>query len=141
MRIPLTLAAFLVTGLVLACTRVPLGLGETTYRDYCVSCHGTAGKGDGPLAAGLSRAPADLTTITARHGGTFPLAAVMSQIDGYSRGLHGAAGDDAMVMPEFGTILAGKTVLYDVGDGIDTPTPERLAALAEYLRSLQRAPL
>ena len=58
----------------------------------------------------------------------------MSQIDGYRRA---RAGD--VVMPEFGAALqAGELVLFDTGDGIVSPTPERLVDLALYLRSIQR---
>lgn len=30
------------------------------FQNYCAGCHGTAGRGDGPLAARLSRSPRDL---------------------------------------------------------------------------------
>lgn len=35
--------------------------GKRIYTTFCASCHGTAGKGDGPAAKGLTPAPADLT--------------------------------------------------------------------------------
>jgi putative copper export protein/mono/diheme cytochrome c family protein len=38
-----------------------VGIGRAAYAQHCVSCHGPGGKGDGPLAAGLSEPPADLT--------------------------------------------------------------------------------
>ena len=62
------------------------------------------------------------------------MARVMSVIDGYSR-----ARDGNVTMPEFGIDLqAGPLVLYDSGDGRRTPTPSKLVALAEYLRTIQR---
>ncbi len=107
--------------------------GRALFQDNCVGCHGTGGRGDGPAAAGLDRRPADLTGISRRNGGTFPMARVMSVIDGYSRAQHGA-----QVMPEFGEVLdGGQTVLADTGDGIMTPAPADLVAIAEYLRSIQ----
>ncbi|MFM2355487.1 MAG: hypothetical protein RLZZ528_1223 [Pseudomonadota bacterium] len=105
--------------------------GQELFGQYCVTCHGTGAKGDGPVAGDLPRAPADLTTIAARNGGTFPMITVMSKIDGYTK------GDDA-AMPELGVTLSeGELVLTDLGDGTETPTPARLLALAEYLRSIQ----
>jgi mono/diheme cytochrome c family protein len=45
--------------------------GVDTYKAYCATCHGPQGKGDGPAAAALKKAPADLTTIAKRHDGKF----------------------------------------------------------------------
>lgn len=105
--------------------------GADLFAQYCTTCHGDGGKGDGPTAADLPKPPADLTKIAARNGGTFPMVAVMSKIDGYTK------GDDA-AMPELGiTLSEGPMVRADLGDGVETPTPARLLALAEYLKSIQ----
>lgn len=37
-----------------------LASGEQLYLNYCASCHGNEGAGDGPAAAALNPAPADL---------------------------------------------------------------------------------
>jgi mono/diheme cytochrome c family protein len=102
------------------------------YADYCAACHGATGKGDGIAAAGLSKKPADLTQLAARNGGEFPTTRVMAQIWGYAK----AKGRG--VMPDFAPMMTGDLVPYDGGDGIQTPTPERLVALAEYLKTLQK---
>ncbi len=120
-----------VVGLVVAaCQNVPtteVEVARQNYVDYCAACHGADGRG----AASLNVPPPDLTTLSARNGGTFPLVAVMSQIDGYTRG--------AGAMPEFGAyLLDDRTVLVETSPGVQTPTPERLVAMARYLESLQR---
>jgi mono/diheme cytochrome c family protein len=56
--------------------------GKTLYMLRCASCHGESGKGDGPAAVALKNPPANLTTISKKHGGTFPRADVMQFIDG-----------------------------------------------------------
>lgn len=38
-----------------------LALGQTTYLEYCIQCHGVDGKGKGPAAQGLLPPPRDLT--------------------------------------------------------------------------------
>jgi mono/diheme cytochrome c family protein len=107
--------------------------GQDLYAEFCVACHGVSGKGDGPDAAVLARKPADLTKLAARNGGTFPMMDVLSTIDGYTRARHGN-----LTMPEFGVMMEDQpSVMVDTGDGILTPTPEPLAALADYLRTLQ----
>lgn len=58
----------------------------------------------------------------------------MSVIDGYTR-----RGDRSSVMPELGVALQeGPLVMLDTGDGVMTPTPANLVALANHLETLQR---
>ncbi|MBL8951822.1 MAG: cytochrome c [Myxococcaceae bacterium] len=40
--------------------------GESLFSQRCAACHGAGGKGDGPAAAGLKPAPADLTSQAVR---------------------------------------------------------------------------
>ena len=106
--------------------------GAQDYAAYCSACHGSGGMGDGELAAELAKKPANLTLLAAKNGGTFPTTRVMAQIWGYA----GKKGQD--VMPDFGPLLDGELVLYDGGDGIETPTPVRLVQIAEYVKGLQK---
>ena len=104
--------------------------GRSDFVALCSGCHGADAKG-GTATAALGKAPADLTRIAARNGGTFDYTAVMSRIDGYTR------NDAGQVMPDFGMLLEGESVLVDLGDGTLTPTPARLFGLAQYLASIQ----
>ncbi|MDB6176148.1 cytochrome c [Paracoccus sp. Z330] len=121
-----------VAGVIVACAPdAQITTARKDYQQFCADCHGRDGKGDGALAASLDPRPADLTQIAARNGGSFPESRVMSHIDGYTTGTTHSA------MPAFGDLLEGRTVLYDSGDGIETPTPWRLVALMEYLEGMQ----
>ena len=128
----LVFAALLLAGCV---PQQPSGpSGRSLFEANCAACHGAAGRGDGPAAAGLPKVPADLSRIAARRGGAFPMAEVMSTINGYFR-------PDDSVMPHFGVvdeISGGAKVMLDTGDGIASPAPEGLVALADYLKTLQR---
>lgn len=106
--------------------------GAGDFAAFCAGCHGAGGRGDGEMAAGLTQAPADLTQLAAGNGGVFPTTRVMAQVWGYTGGR-----DGERVMPKFAALLDGPLVPYDGGDGIMTPTPERLVALAEHLKALQ----
>lgn len=126
--------AALILALLSACTALPLPYfnGRTVYGENCVTCHGVAGFGDGPMAAQLPTAPPDLTRLSLENGGQFPRNRVLSHIDGYAR-VEGASG----AMPEFGLILLGENILIETGEGVVTPTPKSLIAVTNYIESLQ----
>lgn len=46
--------------------------GPDLFRAYCASCHGSDGKGDGPVAPILRTPPSNLTSIAKRNRGVFP---------------------------------------------------------------------
>jgi cytochrome c553 len=106
--------------------------GADDFISFCSACHGAGGKGDGEVAATLATRPADLTRLSARNDGAFPMTRVMAKIWGYTGGQ-----SDAAVMPQFAALLDSDLVPYDSGDGILTPTPLRLVQIAEHIRALQ----
>lgn len=119
-----------------ACVDQEAPTGAEDFAMFCAACHGMGGRGDGDMAAVLDRKPADLTRLSARNAGVFPGTRVMAKIWGYT----GVTPDhvaDRSPMPDFGPLLQGDLVPYDGGDGIATPTPERLVQLAEHVRRLQ----
>ena len=113
----------------------PTPSGPQDFAMLCAPCHGASGQGDGPDAAGLTKAPANLTLLAAANGGEFPMARVMGHIWGYTE-VTGQA-EPGRVMPDFGGLLDSDLVLFDSGDGISTPTPSRLVELGVYLKSIQ----
>lgn len=106
------------------------------YADYCAGCHGAGGT-PGPIAQELKLHPVSLADLTMMNDGNFPEARVMSKIVGHRE--HGEMiGAEAGDMPPFEALLDGPVVLYDTGDGIQTPTPIRLVRLMEYIKSMQQ---
>lgn len=106
--------------------------GKRLYNENCAACHGQKGQGDGQYADSLLKPPADLSALSENNDGEFPRNYVISTMDGYARGDHFSGA-----MPEFGVKLAGSDVLMETGDGVVTPTPKALVALADYIESLQ----
>jgi len=101
--------------------------GAELYKAYCAVCHGKDAKGDGPMSKSLKSAPADLTRIAARNGGSFPVTRVRRVISG-EQPL--AAGHGTHEMPIWGPIFS------QVGPDVDLGRL-RIDNLARYIESLQ----
>lgn len=97
--------------------------GADSYRTYCASCHGVDGKGNGPAASALKKAPPDLTQIAKRNHGEFPAFRITHIIDGSEvLAVHGSRE-----MPIWGDYFRDKLLLE-----------LREHNLTEYLRSIQQ---
>lgn len=95
------------------------------FTTYCAVCHGTEGKGNGPAASALTKAPADLTKISARNGGTWPDTKVRRFIAGADT----IAAHGTRDMP----------IWSDLFRSLNANTAEiRVAALTEYLKKMQQ---
>lgn len=97
------------------------------FREYCAACHGSQGRGDGPAAAALKMVPADLTTISARNGGTFP----GTKVRRYIEGLDEIPAHGSREMPIWGQVMRQMS-------GGDTTVTMRVEALAKYIEGMQR---
>jgi hypothetical protein len=49
---------------------------------YYSACHGAHGRSDAPVAPAFQPPPADLTRMTQRHDGRFPVAEIIAASDG-----------------------------------------------------------
>ena len=58
--------------------------GHGIFMDRCGACHGEDGKGNGPAVGMLKIAPADLTFLAKRNGGTFPVERVKEILGGWA---------------------------------------------------------
>lgn len=74
--------------------------GKKLFTQYCASCHGTDGKGQGSVAIALKGAPPDLTMLQAPSQ-KFPFYEVQTKIDGEKAvTAHGTSR-----MPVWGTVF------------------------------------
>lgn len=111
-------------------------LGQQEYLSNCASCHGKAGKGDGPLRAWLTKAPSDLTTLGKRNGGALPVQLVWEMLDGRSASDAGPHG--SREMPVWGSTYRAQALANPSTAG----APEwyvrgRIVALIDYLERIQ----
>jgi mono/diheme cytochrome c family protein len=103
--------------------------GKLLYGIYCQSCHGSEGRGDGPMARSLKPRPADLTVLSRNNGDEFPLARVLLSIDGRSR----VPGQRKGHMPIWGLSLQEADADINQEDEVR----EKIEYLIEYLKSIQ----
>ncbi len=101
--------------------------GAEVFRAYCASCHGAAGKGDGPVAPALKVPPADLTTLARRNGGRFPAVRVFQSVEGSAAfPAHGSRE-----MPVWGTVLRQRS------GSSEAQVKLSVRNLTNYIESLQ----
>lgn len=100
--------------------------GRDSFELYCASCHGTGGKGDGPLARELRTRPADLTVVTRVNDGVFPREALRGFITGTGRSV---AAHGPTQMPIWGPLFR----MFES----DPRVRERIENLVSYVESIQ----
>lgn len=102
--------------------------GKQMYQNYCASCHGATGIGNGSAAPALKIAPANLSRLTAQNKGVFPgehVAAVLQF--GSANPAHGS-----MDMPIWGDLFSTMGP-----DGRDEGKL-RIRNITDYLKTLQK---
>lgn len=109
------------------------GAGAALYAQHCVSCHGPRADGHGTMREVLLVQPSDLTTLTARHGGTFPVERVAQRIDGRDPLVsHGSS------MPVYGDFFdTTRQIAVRTGAGQPVMVSQPVADLVVFLQSLQ----
>jgi copper transport protein len=110
--------------------QVALGRGRMLYQQNCLSCHGVAGRGDGPVGRSLNPRPADLRAHVTQHpdGQLF---------DWVTNGVPGSA------MPAFRDTISAedrwRLIGFIKGFAEDGPAPAQTAA-AELRRTAPGGP-
>ncbi|MDF0599383.1 cytochrome c [Psychromarinibacter sp. C21-152] len=107
--------------------------GAELYVQYCATCHGPSGRGDGPMSEILNATVPDLTRLAENNDGAFPMLEVIHIIDGRT-GLRGHGGP----MPTYGDIFTAEIGGGEPGDrGTALETRGRILSVALYLESIQ----
>jgi mono/diheme cytochrome c family protein len=106
--------------------------GKRLYDEFCMACHGAAGKGAGEIADLLTVDVPDLTHLADRNDGAFPMLEVIHIIDGRT-GIRAHGGP----MPLYGSMFSNQSALAGTGYGSVIETRGRILSLAMYLESIQ----
>ena len=115
------------TGTTAHATSSEISRGHSLYLQYCASCHGLAGEGDGPMARALTTPPANLRRLSERLGNPLPEDRVARYIDGRDEvKAHGPRD-----MPVWGRRF------HDESGGDEHQAQKRIAELVAFLQSIQ----
>ena len=113
-------------------------IGENEFIKSCAACHGESAKGDGPVAAVLTKPPPDLRLISQRNSGNFPTNKIYHLIEGNAAlGPHGSKQ-----MPVWGdrygveAIVQMRNVPHDISK--EAIVHGRILSLVYYLDSIQK---
>lgn len=107
--------------------------GKVLFEQSCAGCHGGNGDGGGEISKVLNIETPDLTTLSARHDGKFPMLEVIHIIDGRTGvRAHGGA------MPVFGAIYTASS--FSKGEDYSSviEVHGRILSLALFLESVQK---
>lgn len=106
--------------------------GAVLFANHCAACHGRSAEGDGPKAGVLTIQPPNLTRLSARHDGVFPLDRVTRRIDGRDPlTSHGSP------MPVYGHLFDDQARADQAAQSPDDPASDPIQDLIAYLRSIQ----
>lgn len=105
--------------------------GKAAFTQYCATCHGIDAQGGGSYTELITAEVPDLTQLTVRNEGRFPMLEVIHIIDGRS-GLRGHGGP----MPVYGALFdeeIGEASPY----GSPLYTRGKILSIAYYLEGVQ----
>lgn len=109
--------------------------GKREFLNSCAVCHGANGKGQADIAEFLKTAPPDLTQLSKKNGGVFPMSRVYETIDGrLAVRAHGTRN-----MPIWGQrfSIADAPRYDDYPYNVEALVRSRILGLIDYLYRIQ----
>jgi mono/diheme cytochrome c family protein len=102
--------------------------GKEMFTQYCASCHGIDGKGNGPAAAAMKAQPTDLTQLARKHDGKYPGNHVASVL---KFGEGGTTAHGSAEMPVWGPLFHSLDKFHD------SAVQQRISNIVTYIGTLQ----
>ena len=130
-------------GLASALTLTAIGanaddIAKQDFVNYCASCHGADGSGNGPMAAELKGKPTNLTTLSKNNDGHFPYLELRSVIEGSSNASNIRA-HGSREMPVWGNVFRAETGMVQGRQGGSYALAKaRIQNIVDYLADIQQ---
>ena len=134
----IALVLLAISSLATAADNSSADIGKKEFQNNCAVCHGSSGKGDGSFVELLKQAPSDLTLISKRNGGSYPLIKVYDLIAGVDK----IRSHGTQEMPIWGERY-NQQIVQELGPMNTEPSPsvrERILELVFYIGTLQQEP-
>jgi hypothetical protein len=127
-----------INGTAVAAGKERIDPGKMEYESKCAICHGQSGKGDGGMVDVLNRAPTDLTVLSKKNGGVFPVDRIYGVIDGRET----VKGHGSRDMPVWGASYSTEgaragEMYFDAPYTMDMYVRARILSLIDYLNRIQ----
>lgn len=111
---------------------------KTDFVNYCASCHGADGAGNGPMAAELKGKPTDLTALSKNNDGNFPYLQLRDVIDG-SSDTGNIRSHGSREMPVWGNVFRAETGLVQGRQGGSYAIAKaRIQNIVDYIANIQQ---
>ena len=113
--------------------------GKRDFMAYCSSCHGTDGKGKGPMYLSTPTKPTDLTLLAQEHSGYFPYLRVRKVIDGRIEKGNNNVAHMKGNMPVWGDVFTARKSNSAAGElHSEAQAKMRILDIVDYLVSIQQ---
>jgi hypothetical protein len=112
----------------------PILMGSETFKEKCASCHGEDAKGMNAADIGLDINPPDLSMISKRNNGQFPVSRMYAIIDGREV----VKDHGTRAMPTWGSLFLTDTIWEGCSQVDEQIVRGRILELILYLDSIQK---
>ena len=113
-------------------------IAKQDFVNYCASCHGTDGSGNGPMASELKTKPTNLTTLSKNNGGHFPYLSLRDSVAGTSNSSNIRA-HGSREMPVWGNVFRAETGMVQGRQGGSYALAKaRIQNIVDYLAEIQQ---
>jgi mono/diheme cytochrome c family protein len=111
-----------------------IDVSKAEFQSSCAACHGTDGKGKGPLVGVLKSAVPDLAMLAKRNNGVFPVNAVYEMIDGRKQ----VESHGTREMPIWGfRYMPSPYQAVNPSPATEAAIRTRILAIVDYLNRIQ----
>jgi len=113
-------------------------IAKQDFVNYCASCHGADGSGNGPMASELKTKPTNLTTLSKDNDGHFPYLSLRDSVAGTSNASNIRA-HGSQEMPVWGNVFRAETGMVQGRQGGSYALAKaRIQNIVDYIADIQQ---